>query len=93
MGLLRVYTLFYLLAVISAELIPSIIDNDYIATQPGGESSLRMKRQFGWGGGWGRPWGGGWGRRYGGGWGRPYGGGWGRPYGGGWGRPFGGGWG
>ncbi|EYB91264.1 hypothetical protein Y032_0208g2084 [Ancylostoma ceylanicum] len=50
---------------------------------------IREKRQWGYGGGWGRPWGGG-------GWGRPYGGGWGRPGwgGGGWGRPWGGmGWG
>ncbi|VDM53224.1 unnamed protein product [Angiostrongylus costaricensis] len=93
MDLIGVYTLFFLLAVLSAELIPSIIDNDEVAAQSGSEPSLRMKRQFGWGGGWGRPYGGGWGRPYGGGWGRPYGGGWGRRYGGGWGGPYGGGWG
>ncbi|KAL6735550.1 hypothetical protein Aduo_005979 [Ancylostoma duodenale] len=88
MRLLSVSFLFGLLAICSAFAVPSTLDfDDSIA--PESAPLIRAKRQWGYGGGWGRPWGGG------GGWGRPWGGGWGRPGwgGGGWGRPFGGGWG
>ncbi|RCN23729.1 hypothetical protein ANCCAN_30583 [Ancylostoma caninum] len=86
MRLLSVCFLFALLAACSAFAVPSTLDFDD-SVAPESAPLIRAKRQWGYGGGWGRPWGGGWGRPWGGGWGRP---GWG---GGGWGRPFGGGWG
>ncbi|EPB73290.1 hypothetical protein ANCCEY_07630 [Ancylostoma ceylanicum] len=88
MRLLSVCFLFGLLAACSAFAVPSTLDFDD-SVAPESAPLIREKRQWGYGGGWGRPWGGG-------GWGRPYGGGWGRPGwgGGGWGRPWGGmGWG
>ncbi|EYB91263.1 hypothetical protein Y032_0208g2083 [Ancylostoma ceylanicum] len=98
MRLLRVCLLFGLLVAGSASAMRSAFELDENAA-PESAPLIRAKRQWGWGGGWGRPWGGGygygrpgWGGGWGGGWGRPWGGGYGygRP---GWGGGWGGGWG
>ncbi|VDM53225.1 unnamed protein product [Angiostrongylus costaricensis] len=89
---LSVYSLFCILAVISAQLVSPTNDNGG-GKQPESQPILRTKRQFGyggWGGGWGRPWGGGWRRPWGGGYSGTWDGGFGGPWGGGYGVPWGG---